>query len=188
MTPEATPRPTNKLSASIFSLSFVTRVAPHCVNTLMILHAAHTTLSLSLSFAPAVALRARSPEGVVVGWRAQTPAAIGRGGGGGSEGSQACVGRGNHVAACFICVHSSYAAPRPRGSATPAQGCVRRHSVVRAAPAQRGACGCGDLAGVPPGERAGGHLGSCGVKTTKVTSAETVWCVCAAGARSLCST
>ena len=27
------------------SLSFITRVAPHCVNTLMILHAAHITLT-----------------------------------------------------------------------------------------------------------------------------------------------
>jgi hypothetical protein len=37
------------LSLLSLSLIFITRVAPHCVNTLMILHAAHT-LSLSLLF------------------------------------------------------------------------------------------------------------------------------------------
>ena len=31
-----------ELCARALSLIFVTRVAPHCVNTLMILHAAHT--------------------------------------------------------------------------------------------------------------------------------------------------
>ena len=68
--------------------------------------------------APAVALRARSPEGVVVGWQAQTPAAIGRVVV--AEGSQACVGE------VTMRLHAAYTAPRPRGSATPPQGCVRR--------------------------------------------------------------
>ena len=30
--------------ANSLSLNFITRVAPHCVNTLMILHAAHTLM------------------------------------------------------------------------------------------------------------------------------------------------
>ena len=77
-----------------------------------------------------------------------------------------------HVAACCICG----SAPARLGDAGPG---LRAAPVLRAAPAQRAACGCGDLAGVPPGESAGGHLGSCGVKTTNYFSAETVWCVCA---------
>ena len=35
----------SELSLSLsLSLNFITRVAPHCVNTLMILHAAHTPM------------------------------------------------------------------------------------------------------------------------------------------------
>jgi hypothetical protein len=40
-----TPRPAPRGAArGSLSLNFITRVAPHCVNTLMILHAAHTLM------------------------------------------------------------------------------------------------------------------------------------------------
>ena len=34
-----------QLASLSLSLNFITRVAPHCVNTLMILHAAHTLMT-----------------------------------------------------------------------------------------------------------------------------------------------
>ena len=50
-----TPRPAPRGAArGSLSLNFITRVAPHCVNTLMILHAAHTHSS-SLIFITRVA-------------------------------------------------------------------------------------------------------------------------------------
>ena len=71
-----------------------------------------------------------------------------------------------HAAYAFICG----SAPARLGDA--GQG-LRAAPVLRAAPAQCAACGCGDLAGVPPGESAGGHLWV-RAELKLLTSAETV--------------